>query len=123
MGVIQDILFKKLEDSPESKAPLTRAFFIILLDPQLFSSINSPLLDRLSLLLQTLPESNISTLTEWLRDVDAEKFSLMIAGTHNLLGVEIRKLLPGPEMDKIDTKAVTESIMAACKFMRMLYKR
>jgi hypothetical protein len=119
----QETFFKKLEDSPDIKGKLDRAFFIILLSPQIYTVTNCSMLNRLTLLLQTLPEAKLTLMVDWMKDIDSEKFHLMVNGVHKLLGVEILKLVPGEQLDKIDTKAVTESVMAACKLMKMFYKR
>jgi hypothetical protein len=75
------------------------------------------MLSRLVQVLHSLPEERRVVFTGWLQDLDLDKLTMVVGGVQVLLSSEVKKLLPGPDFEKIDTKAVTMCILASCRLL------
>lgn len=75
------------------------------------------MLARLTVVLHSLPEERRVVFSSWLQDIDQDKLTAVVRGVQGVLSNEVKKLLPGPDFEKLDTKTVTTCILAACRLL------
>lgn len=119
----QEQFFNALDKEPTKKAQFLRAYFILMLNPQIYDAAQTASLTKLLNVVAELGEAEKAKLVTWLADVDPERMGAIVNGQHRLLAYNIGLLLPGPNFEKVDQKAVTVTIQWVCRFLELLYKR
>lgn len=111
-------MVSRLQQAPQYKNGFPRAYFILLLNPQMFDSSVGGLLDQFCQLLDTVSEENRNLLTQWLVHVDGERIARMVYG----IQTELNKVL-GVFDQARPHKGQVAAIKGYCRLLEILFRR